>query len=305
MPTDAGDTRRLIDDFSTTFEVACKPDVRFGSVEWRRVVGLLDRSGRADTILHAVRFFHRRFASSVELLYPPELGIEAQESGGVRLRALRDGSADTMLAAVSAADASLLVVPAPFVDTAEAEEEQTARHDSLGRPLDAILRSVAVPTLLIGSARLDADRLCGNLLVAVPDSLDLLRPLSIALSLVQQDGSLLLFHVIDPEAVTRFREVAPYARFAEPERESEAYEHGLRVRAERVLRAVEEQTAGSGPLVTSQIAFGDPVETTLRRLAGGEFGMVLVAASRDRRDVLGPMAYNLALAVANTPVLVL
>lgn len=303
MALDGLASRRLLDEYTSIFINALRPDVRIGAVEWKRVVGVLDHGIKADAVFRVARYFAQRFSAAVELLYPP--GLEVGHSVPIPLRALPRWSPDALLAALAAAEPFLVIAPCPLLDASDAADAGRHEQDTLGRMLDVLLRNTAAPVLLLETPAVDPERMCRDIMVVVPDALDATRPLAAAFSLAEKNGTILLFHVIESGLVERCRQVLRRIPWIDTRRGGEAVEQVLHDQAEQTLRIAEELAAGCGAAVTSQIAMGDPVEAAARRVAGGEFGLLVAPLSRARKDPLGALAYNLALSVTTVPVLVL
>lgn len=303
MPTDAGSCLGQLDELVSAFTAAIRPRASIGLIEWRRVLGFIDCGEKADAVRSAMRYLQCRFHCTAELgVHPTRSTVELLDEN-VRVARLARWSPDALLSAITAADPSLVVLPCPIVDTPDdTVAAATYERESLGRTLDVVLRNLTVPVLLLKSDRLNETTFLRDWLVAVPGFDDLSRSLAAPFSLVEPKGSILLYHVIDTWSLALHRQAL--AQIAEAVDVQDGLEQGLREQAERALHAVQEQARSSNVLVTSQIAFGEPVEETARRVVAGGFGIVSVPAFRGRGDALGSMALNLALRVSNTPVLV-
>ena len=116
-----------------------------------------------------------------------------------------------------------------------------------------------------------------DILVPVDFSLNSLRALDFAVSLIDQDGEIYLLHVIDADFVARLSQ--------EGFSDLEAATARMRRKAEEQLQEILQSRPDAGPRMDSMVVVGKPFAEILRVAADLDFEMIVLGIHGRRNDL--------------------
>ncbi len=287
---------RAIEQFESVFEQAYVPVLDIREIELRRITLVVKGTVLDKSVAALAGYLKGRFGASVRVHWPARadrgrVGALCSDHG-FEVAPEPFESTAALVGQVALTRSQLVILPEP------------AEEDARVLDVDALVSGTRPPVCFVRQPIDDPRAVLTNILHSVSGNFRQTQNFAYSFTLVEDDGRLLLLHVIDRDDLADVRQaLRSTAELARPD-EREILENLARS-GERYLKGVVAASREKPYDVSYQLRIGSIVPVVRRELQQGGYGLLVVGQHKEGYSHITAEDYQLMRTVRDVPVLAL